>query len=284
MLDLHGRQAEFNAESRGQWDAFEAHRRRVSALLGAGTTEGGTRLCVLGAGNCNDLELPALLASHREVHLVDLDPAALDAGVARQGVADHPSLVRHGGIDVTGMLESIGSWSPLSPITDAELNALAQWPADRVGLALPGPFDHVASTCLLSQLLDSAYRAIGDRHPRFRIVVRALRDGHLRLLARLVSPGGRGTLITDVTSSEHFPPLPDVPEHDLADLLPTLERNRAYIAGVLPRSIIAALRAEIGRGLGVIGFETIPPWRWRLHSRIYLVWALRWRMVANRPK
>ena len=282
MLDLPGRQAKFNAASRDQWDGFEAHRRWVSTLLGAGTTGGGTRLCVLGAGNCNDLELPDLLASHREVHLVDLDPDAMEAGAIRQEVAGHPGLVRHGGIDVTGMLESIAMWSSTTSITDADLRALAHWPAERIGLALPGPFDHVASTCLLSQLLDSSYRAIGDRHPRFREVVRAIRAGHLRLLARLASTGGRAALITDVASSEHYPPLPDVPEHLLAALLPKLERERAYIAGVLPRSIIAALRSEMGRGS--IAFETVPPWRWRLHARIYLVWALMFRKGPSRSR
>src|SRR4051794_967943 len=47
------RQAQFNHESRDQWDGFATHRAKVSALLGAGGPRGATRLCVLGAGNCN---------------------------------------------------------------------------------------------------------------------------------------------------------------------------------------------------------------------------------------
>ena len=35
------------------------------------------RLCILGAGNTNDLDLAALLSTHREVHLVDIDSESL---------------------------------------------------------------------------------------------------------------------------------------------------------------------------------------------------------------
>ena len=92
MNDIKGRQSGFNAESRDQWDAFSGHREKVSAILGAGADPCPGRLCVLGAGNCNDLDLAALLRAHREVHLVDLDAEALAQGVERQGVADRPGL------------------------------------------------------------------------------------------------------------------------------------------------------------------------------------------------
>ena len=79
MNDPRGRQSGFNAESRDQWNAFSGHRQKVSALLGAGAEPRAGRLCVLGAGNCNDLDLASLLQAHREVHLVDLDAVALAA-------------------------------------------------------------------------------------------------------------------------------------------------------------------------------------------------------------
>ncbi len=128
MKDPRGRQAAFNASSRGQWDGFSGHRRKVAALLGVGMAPGRTRLCVLGVGNGNDLDLPALLEAHREVHLVDLDPAALASGVERQGVLDYPALHLHGGLDVTGMLDAVATWSPRTPIQPADLEALVEWP------------------------------------------------------------------------------------------------------------------------------------------------------------
>src|SRR5947209_20163185 len=103
------------------------------------------------------------------------------------------------------MLAAPAAWPPLGPVSDPELEALVDWPHRRVGLALPGPFDVVASTCLLSQLIGNAFHSIGEAHPRFPEVVRAIRLGHLRLLATLARPGGRVVLVTDVVSSDRSP-------------------------------------------------------------------------------
>src|SRR5690348_15383718 len=65
-------QIAFNAETRDHWDAFAGHRAKVTGLLTSGGLPGASRLCVLGAGNCNDVDLAALLRAHREVHLVDV--------------------------------------------------------------------------------------------------------------------------------------------------------------------------------------------------------------------
>ncbi|CAN5845802.1 hypothetical protein BH23PLA1_BH23PLA1_01080 [soil metagenome] len=276
--DLRGRQVAFNASSRDQWEGFARHRQAVSALLGAAESGGRTRLCVLGVGNGNDLDLPALLAAHREVHLVDLDAEALARGVARQGVENLDGLHLHGGLDVTGMLDALETWSPSSEITPAALEALVHWPADWVGLALPGPFDRVASTCLLSQLINTAYQAIGEKHPRFRAVVRAIRTGHLQLLARLATPGGSATLITDVVSSEIFPPLATIPEAEFERLLPRLAIERKHIQGVHPAALLATLRNDPDLGSLLTSLETFRPWRWQLHARQYLVWAMRFRI------
>ena len=275
---IRGRQAAFNAASRDQWDGFSAHRRKVSALLGAGASPRPTRLCVLGAGNCNDLDLPALLDAHREVHLVDLDAEALDRGVTRQGVINHPSLRRHGGVDLTGCLDAIATWSPLTPIGPADLAALSDWPADRVGKALPGPFDRVASTCLLTQLIDTASHSLGDGHSQFGAVIRAIRSGHLRLLARLASSQSEAVLVNDVVSSDTFPTLSSFPEPDLPDLLIRLANAGNFIQGAHPKALITALRADPALCSKVTSLESTPPWLWRLHARHYLVWALTFRM------
>ena len=281
MLDLPGRQAEFNADSRGQWGTFESHRRRVSTLLGAGTTGGGTRLCVLGAGNCNDLDLPALLTSHREVHLVDLDPAAMEAGAIRQEVADHPGLRRHGGIDLTGMLESIASWSPNSDdhrCGPPSPRSLARRP-DRPGVAgavRPRRLDLPAQPA--PRLLLS-----GDRRPS--PPVPRGRPGHPRRPPPIAGPtghstGGTATLITDVASSEHYPPLPDVPEHASGGLAADNSNGSGPTSRASSRG--RSSRPFDWRWAGIRSpSRTIPPWRWRLHSRIYLVWAL---IVPDEPE
>ncbi len=281
MDDPRGRQARFNAESRGQWDGFSAHRRKVSSLLAAGPIPGRRRLCVLGAGNANDLDLPALLATFGEVHLVDLDAEALALGAGRQGVSGNPGLHLHGGIDLTGMLDAMAGWSPLAAIPDAELVALVEWPARRVAMALPAPFDRVASTCLLSQIAGNAFTAIGDRHPRFAEVVRAIRLGHLRLLTRLAAPVGEVVLISDVVSSDHRPVLAEVEESALPALLARLSREGGLIHGVNPADLRADFRNDPILARSVSGLVEHPPWRWRLYDRTYLVHALSCRVNAG---
>jgi hypothetical protein len=273
LNDLWTRHTRFNAESRDQWAGFSGHRVRVSKLLGSGSEPGRTRLCVLGAGNCNDLDLPSLLDAHREVHLVDLDPAALESGVERQGLAGNPRLFLHGGLDVTGMLEAFSRWSPLVPMAASELQALTEWPSSRVALALPGPFDLVASTCLLSQIVGNAFVALGANHPRFLDAVSAIRLGHLRLLGQLAAPGGEAVLISDVVSSDRFPALGSMPESSL----PSLLKRRGLIHGMNPSEIVPLFRHDPWLRLQTASVRPIAPWRWTLHQRVYLVWALRWR-------
>ena len=271
----------FNAASRDQWSGFEDHRRKVSDLLSAGGDPGRTRLCVLGAGNCNDLDLPALLQSHRAVHLVDLDSDALGRGAVRQGVGEHPSLRLFGKVDLTGLLDTIAGFTPATPIPPESLAALAERPARTVPPVLAGPYDVVASTCLLSPLIGNAFHSIGESHPQFMAMVQAIRIGHLRLLAELSAPGGTMILITDISSSDLLPELrvasgsrrspafsPDGPR---SELLPRPESRGPRVDR----------RARPRSEPRVAGRESIAPWRWSLHERVYLVWALRF--AASRP-
>jgi hypothetical protein len=282
MDDPRRRQATLNAQSRSLWDAFAEHRGRVTGLLTAGAEPDPSmsRLCVLGAGNANDLDLPALLASHREVHLVDLDAEALARGASAQGVSDHPSLRLHGGTDLTGMVDLIAGWSPHGPIPPEALAALAEEPARRVAPGLPGPFDLVASTCLLTPLIGSAFHAVGENHPQFAELVQAIRAGHLRLLGRLAAPGGAVVLITDVVSSDTLPALGTLPEPSLPGLLPRLARERNFFHGVNPEALWAAFGNDPVLRDKVVGLESLPPWRWDLQVRLYLVWALRYRVAG----
>lgn len=263
MHDPRGLQARSNRESAGQWDGFEGHRRRVTGEL----CQGSGRLCVLGAGNANDLDLPALLDAYREVHLGDIDGEALARGVERQGVAGRPGLRLHGNFDLTAMLDAMARWSPLATVAPAELDAVVDWPAARLGLALPGPFDLVASTCLLSQIVGNAHRALGEGHPQLDRVAGAIRLGHLRLLASLARPGGRIVLITDVASSDWVEGLADAPDSALEGVLAGLASGPGAIRGVHPADLVRLLRADPR----LEAVERSKPWRWRLHARVYLV-------------
>jgi hypothetical protein len=258
MKRLAKHQAENNAAADADcWERFGVHRARTTALVCPAPGPGPSRLCVLGAGNCNDLDLAALLRRHGEAHLVDLDAAALARGVERQGLAGHPAVRLHGGTDLTGALDALAGWSPASPVSEEELAACRVGPLRRARPALPGPFDVAASTCLLTQMIQCVVRALGEGHPRFVEVLRAVRAGHLRLLADLVAPGGTGVLVTDVVSSDTFPSLASVGEGQLPALLGRLVREGNFFHGANPAALASDFLADPaiaphgrGRGLG----------------------------------
>ena len=280
ILDRLGRrQVAINATSRDQWEAFSEHRRCLTAALAREATAGRSRLCVLGAGNANDLELTALLSAHREVHLVDIDTEALTRGAERQGVASHPRLRLHGGVDVTAMLGFLSDRTPMSELGPGDFDAMAAWPASRTAVVLPGGFDRVASTCLLSQILETAAHAIGRSHRQLADVEAALRAGHLRLMARLAAPGGEAVLVTEVASSRTIAELPALSAEGLAGLLTGLGRKGNHFRGVHPRQLLAALRADPSIGPHVAAAATLMPWRWKLHDRTYLVGAIGFRLA-----
>ena len=97
-------------------------------------------------------------------------------------------------------------------------------------------FDRVASTCLLTQILETAAHSLGKGHHQLADVEAALRAGHLRLMARLAAPGGEGVLVTEVVSSRILSKLPDLTAKELADMLPGLRRRVTISAPSIPRS------------------------------------------------
>lgn len=264
-------QVEHNAATSEAWGAFAGHRQRVSDLI-AGAAGGERRLCILGAGNCNDIDLNRLLAVYREIHLVDLDATSLEGGVARQGLAGNPALHHYGGIDLTGALGTMAGWSDASGPAPQEIETLSAAPVAHVMGVLPGPFDVVVSTCVLSQLIDAVVSSLGDGHPHFLECVQAVRLGHLRFVATLTQSGGMAVLISDLVSSETLPKLADVREGELAPLLVEAIRNQNFFHGVNPETVAAsfndaALRSEIS------SIEWLSPWLWDMGPRLYAVWA-----------
>ena len=56
-------QEKANRSTRGHWTYFASHRAEIQKLLvtDVGPPTAARRLCVLGAGNCNDVDLNTLL-------------------------------------------------------------------------------------------------------------------------------------------------------------------------------------------------------------------------------
>src|SRR6186713_3067306 len=98
-----------NLSGLSYFDSFASHREASTRLIldcRASTGE-ASRLCVLGAGNAFDLDLPLLLDRFAEVHLVDIDPRALARARARVVPSERARVLSHAPLDLSGMFEHI---------------------------------------------------------------------------------------------------------------------------------------------------------------------------------
>ncbi len=213
MNRLVQRQQDHNVQTASGWDVFSEHRRRVTRLLLPDEQRESQRLCVLGAGNCNDFDLAELAAAYHELHVVDLDQLALQRGLERLPPDITSRIRQHGGCDLSGILDVLSRWTPGTPPSDNEVSATIA-AALAAPLPLNAKFDTTASICLLSQIIHSVVLSLGENHPRFIDLMTAVRLRHLRLLAELTAPGGRAILITDVVSSESCPALIHAPQEE----------------------------------------------------------------------
>ena len=257
-------QARQNLSTRHQWGFYDSHRRSMEKLI-VPENRGG-RICVLGAGNCNDLDLKWLADVYREVHLVDLDAESLKAGVGRQKMTGAKGLHCHAPVDLTGIALDVARWESAPPTDDdiAEATRRAmEWPT-----AEWGKFDLVLSPCVMTQTINPARNALCKNHPPShpaRMAIQsALRLRHLRWVAGSLAPGGRGVLAIDLISTRQFPELPRVPRDRLSDMMRTLVANGKHYAGLDSASISAACRndAELSRKAEAPRFSE--PWLWHL--------------------
>jgi hypothetical protein len=223
-------------------DAFAPHRARLMELVGAGSVE--QRLLVLGVGNASDLDLPLLTERFGEVHLVDLDGAALERAKGRQPESVQSRLVLRADVDLSGLLEHLDDWGDAFP-TPQQLGATAVGAA-RALVAKLGSFDVVLSTCVLSQLGLPFRRNWVAQGSTWANLSAALNAVHLATLAGCTAR--RGILAFDVQ------------EQDGA-LSPD------------PALVLAQLRSP---GLtALVGSPRLSePWQWQLGSSAQTVYAI----------
>jgi SAM-dependent methyltransferase len=274
--DLLGLHRQNNRESAALWDDFGDHRARVTALaIGSAPVGGAGTIAVLGAGNCNDLDLAALTAHFAEVHLVDLDEEALARARSRQAPEVAAKLVLHAPVDLSGAFARLGGFRH-KPATPVELATLPQTCVDSVTRALPETFDVVASTCFLSQLMQSAAVSLGENHPQLHLLACALALAHLRSIARLLRPGGIGHVVTDTVTTETYPLVELWGQRSPLGLLDHLELTNNVFSGTGPSFLRRILATDKQVAAYLAGSpRLLEPWLWRFtEDRTYLVYAL----------
>jgi hypothetical protein len=272
--DLFQLHRQNNRESSPLWQRFGDHRARVTQLARTAARGEGS-LAVLGAGNCNDLDLEALAPHFARIHLVDLDEEALARARDRQPADVARKLVLHAPVDLSGAYARLGNYRR-KPATAAELAVLPRTCVDGVTAALPGPFDVVMSTCFLSQLMQSAYVSLGESHPQLQMIACALALGHVRSVARLLAPGGRAHLVTDAVTTETYPLFELWDRQPPRALLEQLEKTDNVFSGTGPSFLRRILATDAQVAPLLDGPATlVEPWLWQFtEERSYMVYAL----------
>lgn len=269
-------QRALNRTSVNRWDLFASHRDRVTRLALESIEERDARICVLGAGNCNDIDLAILQDAGAEVHLVDIDAHALSHVAERQGLGTRP--LPHGGVDLTGIAGLIEQRRD-----DPErLVQKLLCRADRAQCPdLPHGFDLAISCCVLTPLIQAVAGVIGDKHPRLHDVALALRAGHMRTLVDRVRPGGRALFVTEVASSESLPELAGASDDRLPALLQRAILTGEVFRATSPPALVHWIIAARPGGARLEPPGLVGPWRWRVSRRVeYLVVALLLRRPA----
>lgn len=269
-------QAKYNRSTADSWQSFASHRAEIASLLEPldGATSGG-RLCVLGAGNCNDLHLPSLLERYDELHLVDIDASSIAGAVKRQGVADSPRVILHGAVDLTGIADTLSTWKTRKHSPDEARDAVRS-AATAPPPLLGGPFDVVLSPCILSQISGFARDALGKDHSLYRELLVAIRDRHLRLLAELARPGGTALLVCDMLSSDSFAELSGIKRDKLPALMDRLVYRGDFFPGLAPSQVQDVFRHDPLIAPLLSDLKLLRPWVWQLTpKRTFLVYAVR---------
>jgi len=256
------RQLRLNRETLDNWRLYRSHREAVADLICQPPQPASERLCILGAGNCNDLDLARFTGRFAQVDLVDLDREAMAKGVQRQSPPAPGSISLHGGVDLTGILKTLATWERYRPGRESIAHCIREAHAF-AGLPFPGRFEVAASMCLLSQIIDSIVSVTGSQAVPEELV-ETLRQRHLRLLAELLVPGGVGFLFTDfaLERGSSRPARGTSPEPESFEGT----SGNAFL-GVSPQELCAlasnsaVLRTQVGKA------QVTPSWLWRQNPR-----------------
>lgn len=264
-----------NLQARSAWERVAAHRRNVTQLILDASPRGG-RLCILGSGNCFDIDLIPLLDRFSHVALYDIDPGAMEFGVGYQLTPDHPDRhrIQCHAIDLCGWttvpIALLESMEQSAPMWKEILSILAQY---SVPLPDSAPFDVVASTCMLSQILIPVMKRTPIDPLQLSIAVH-IRRGHLDLMWKLAGNHGALALISDFVATDTAPELAYLRSDQLAEKMMQLIRDGNFFSGVNPRVLAAEIAGHPRVKTGMSRVHVHAPWLWQLYDgRAYLVTA-----------
>lgn len=269
-------QANRNRRASDVRELFSGHREWIMSLIPPLTS--GGRLCVLGAGRCDDLDLPRLADHFDSIHLVDLDGEAIEQARDRQPSRVKDAIVLHGGLDVSGLLGKLDEWGDTFP-DDQGLQDAVSRAAVTVAAALAGPFEVTLSTCMLSQLAVPFRNAWAAPESTWAKLNAAITAVHVGVLARATAARGHCSLVVDVLAEDEAPFLAAF-RGQSGEVLEAAVRAEAQDGAVVLQPEPQELLVEI-EALGVAARSPHPriigPWIWDTGAALHLVYALSFR-------
>jgi hypothetical protein len=264
-----------------EWDLYATHRRNLTDAIVQSAPGAAGRLCILGAGRCNDVDLERLLRTFSEIHLVDIDKAALAHAVARQDLATRARLHLHAPVDLSGLSEKrLKKWQRKPPSLD-EVERAALSTIESIAASLQGPFEVVVSACVLTQMSFALRDALGEKHPMLGPIRLSLMVTHLTTMFELTAVGGTPLFVSDLVSS-NFYPLDELPaERNLLEVMTDIVETGASYYAANP-NLIRELSVHNELFCDRVNEpELIDPWLWTgPFDRTYLVYAFRFQRYA----
>ena len=265
------KQALVNVRTEGNAGRYAEHRRHLMGALAALGPRAGGRLCLIGAGNCNDVDLPVLAARFAEIHLVDLDRSAVARAINRQPGEIRSRLFAHAPVDAGGLLRAAESWRARLP-TLAAIEAVIPAAVASIADDLPGPFDVAGSCCVLTQIGHGLTSILGAEHGTLADAHGAAATVHFRAMAALLAPGGQALFVTDLVSSDTYPLEELAAGRDLKAVVADLVRDANLFRGVNPIGLARILRRDSVLSRQAADVRAIEPWLWRaVPERTFLV-------------
>jgi hypothetical protein len=259
-----------NREGRDLWDRYAGHRERLTAEILRLAPEGGEgRVCLLGAGNTNDVDLAQLATRYAEIHLVDIDPGALSRSVGRQSAEVRARLRSHAPVDLSGLYHQLDS----GRLPDQDV--LVERGVAAVISRLPGAFDLAVSCCIISQMSWSLARTAGEDQALFTTLDQAMVNVHLRALLSLVKVDRPALVVADLVSSDRYPLDAAQPPSDLRALVDELAYNRLAYAACNPELMRRLIRSDRALAALCDRPQIGTPWLWDgSQERTYLVYPM----------
>lgn len=231
------------------------HRRMISGLLGPKPASRTGIAAVLGAGQCRDVDLRDWLERFHEVHLIDFDRQAMEAGTQAQQVTAHPRLFLHAERDIGGFRALLDSESDAETISRDEIDDAVLSEAIRgVSLSELGTFDVVLSANALAVEARRLAAGVNRTSTTAAALMGTLRQHHLEMMVDLTRPGGVALLVTELTNSQFVPVLRTMPDEAQLDAL------------LRQPEILPALNPGCNPGAVDAAIQNLPSIRTRLHQ------------------